>query len=364
MGADLRNFTVLLPTNKSILDLPGGGNYNLSNPSNIVDSNASTFGSIVLEGSYNLPANSGIYLPVALQLNIAPTWFYSVNVNWQSVTLPSGVNVYLFFQIVRSLDLTSPGNVIVNQVVIKKNSDNTYSPQTFNARYVSSSATFSDNTLSLFSGLVSPGGFTSFTTASKDTNVKSTGFSGTPSLVDLNTAFSGLLFPRISELRTTNLLYVVLQFLVYNTNTSSVTLPSGALINIYDFKMVIPDTSGEVYKWIEGVGLSGPTVGSSSVLFDGSTTTGGEDIILPPPRNGILVIYPNQKQVSTLRVYISQVNIYSTSTPRLKLYTGVDTLPPTVTPRATANLSNIGWYSLITAQTLLDWAYFIEISTT
>lgn len=353
-----RNFTPITPPYRYLRDKEEV-TYSIRNISFAIDGNPNTYATIALDTSVDLNPNEGFYLPIAFKLNSPPTWFYKIDVVVSSSYFTRG-RVYLFFQVARSLSLDSLNQLIINQPVIRSNTTPTYySPPIFWGQFVSPTrAYWRDYSTTLYSSVLrdmviyDQEETITLIPLSLTSNVLNPNRTSA-STVYIDSAFNGLLAPRISQLQGSTELYVILQFFVINQGSAS-TAVSGEVAYIWDFSMTIPSPDGEVYVWDEVTGLSGPQTGGSSKVFDGSLTT--YETVLPfSPRRGILVVYPTKKTIPRLRVYAS-----SPSGRTLSFYNGVDTLPPTGTPSAQVSIgSSAGWYTVLSNQTDIQWAYLL-----
>lgn len=356
-----RNFTPIAPTDRRIVDMPGL-TYTFYYPQLAVDGNPDTAATIVIDSSVSLSPNEGLYLPVAFKLNSSPAWFYRIDVSVQSLYGPP-IYVYLFFQVAKSLSLDSPGQLLINQPVLQHRTNLTFSPPIFRGQFVSPTTegvTYRDYSLTLYPTQVLNNMIV--TGQKKTISLLLTNPSSdvlnpeqdSVSITNIDSAFNGLLAPKVSQLQNSSELYIILQFLIINQESSSYTLSKGAVVYLWDFSITIPSPEGEVYVWDEMTGLSGPQTGSSSKVFDNSSAT-YETVHPFGPRKGILVIYPTKRTIPRLRVYAS-----SSGGQTLSFYNGIDTLPPTGTPATQVTIgSTLGWYTVLDSQTDIQWAYLL-----
>jgi len=359
-----RNFTPIAPTDRRIVDR-ASLTYSIYSPYLALDGDPNTAATIAIDSSTSLSPNEGLYLPIAFKFNSPPTWFYRIDVTVRAFFTSSPIYVYLFFQVAKSLDLDSPGQLFINQPVIKHNIiTSRFSPLNFRGRFVSPTATgvsYRDYSLELYSSDVLYNLLVPQNTNKRISLLMSDSTSDvlnpnrtsvSPTIID--SAFNGLLAPRIPQLQDSSELYVILQFFVVNRGSSTHTVPEGTLVFIQDFSVTIPSPEGEVYIWDEMTGLSGPQTGSSSKVFDSNFTT--YEVVRPSsPRKGILVVYPTKRTVPRLRVYAS-----SSGGQTLSFYNGVDTLPPSGSPTAQVSIgTSAGWYDVLSDETEVQWAYLL-----
>jgi len=356
-----RNFTPITPTDRTIVDMPGL-TYTVYYPQLAVDGNPNTASTIAIDSSVSLAPNEGLYLPVAFKLNSPPAWFYRIDVVVSS-NYGSPIRNYLFFQVAKSLSLDSLNQLFINQPVLQHRTYSTFFPPIFRGQFVSptmAGITYRDYSTSLYSSQVLSEVFPfgvkttiSLLLTNPTSNVLNPN-QNSVSVTSIDSAFNGLLAPRISQLQGSSELYIILQFLVINMGSSSDTLSRGALVYLWDISMTIPSPDGEVYVWNEMTGLTGPQTGVTSKVFDNSLTT-YETVNPFSPKRGILVVYPTKRTVPRLRVYAS-----SSGGQTLSFYNGVDTLPPTGSPAAQVSIgSTAGWYTVLSDQTEIQWSYLL-----
>jgi len=358
-----RNFTPIVPTDRRLIGMEGL-TYTFYYPQLSVDGDPNTSATIAIDASINnFAPTDGLYLPVAFKFNGPPTWFYKIEVTVSSLGFPTGVNGFVFFEVTGAISSENYVFIFINQPVIQQRTGwLLYSPPLFRGYYVSNEKAvgYRDHSTSLYSPEFLNRVYISTTkkTITFDLTVPVSNINGstseTPTTTVIDSAFNGLLMPRISQLQGTSELYIILHFLVINQGSSSQSLSQGALFRIWDFTATIPSPDGEVYVWDETIGLSGPQTGSSSKVFDGSLTT-YETVYPSSPRRGILVVYPTKKTIPRLKVYG-----YSSSGQTLRFYNGVDTLPPTGSPSAQVSIgTTLNWYTVLNNQTEIRWSYLL-----
>jgi len=360
-----RNFLIITPK-----DLGYNFGADLINRQNATNGDPETYAQLVYYiGDTTFDYQEGFYFPVAFKLLSPPTWFYRIDV---TASIPNPIfsdqtkwGVYLLFQVSSGLSLGDIGGLIINQPVIKRHSTGKYSPARFQETKVHpsslSEASWSDYTSILYSSSYlndfrlsgSKRTISFYPTAMTSTVLDPEQSSASTKVVD--SAFNGLLTPKISSLQVSSELYIILQFLLIRVGSSgSIYAGTYPIVNIWDISMTIPSPEGEVYVWNEMTGLSGPQTGSSSKVFDNSLTT-YETVYPFSPRRGVLVVYPTKRTVPRLRVYAS-----SSGGQTLSFYNGVDTLPPTGSPTAQVSIgSTAGWYTVLSDQTEIQWSYLL-----